>query len=248
MLFSIAAGKLIDVENYILLPKQRKEIFVSAFQKNVTAEREERILDARDPNFLEAFYARSRLHLISTLAQDLKDYVGTLRSTERPSFPGRESLEYLATENFVPFSRTIFHVDLDCFFVSVALRKHPDLKDKPVAITHSKGIGGGYSELACVSYPARQCGLRNGMVVGDALKRCPQLVCLPYAFDEYRVVSKAIYNIVSRLVIRVPLYYIKIGQFVHFESADHYEASRVPPCFIEIARLYWGKSQCQQKA
>lgn len=39
-------------------------------------------------------------------------------------------------------SRIIFHVDLDCFFVSVALRDRPDLVGKPVAITHSKVSGG----------------------------------------------------------------------------------------------------------
>lgn len=35
---------------------------------------------------------------------------------------------------------TICHIDLDCFFVSVALRTHPELIGKPVAITHSRVI------------------------------------------------------------------------------------------------------------
>ncbi|XP_030765594.1 DNA repair protein REV1-like [Sitophilus oryzae] len=30
------------------------------------------------------------------------------------------------------------HIDMDCFFVSVGLRNHPELKGKPVAITHAK--------------------------------------------------------------------------------------------------------------
>ncbi|ETN82269.1 hypothetical protein NECAME_02006, partial [Necator americanus] len=41
------------------------------------------------------------------------------------------------------------------------------------------------------------------MIVRDAIKRCPQLVCLPYAFDEYRVVAKAIYTIVSRYTLEI---------------------------------------------
>ncbi|CAJ0589986.1 unnamed protein product [Cylicocyclus nassatus] len=200
---SIANGKLMDVENYILLPTQRKETTLTNLQRKPPQQNEDKILDARDPNFLEEFYARSRLHLISTLAQELKDYVCSLRASEQQSFPGRESLKYLRNDSFKPFARTIFHVDLDCFFVSVALRDRPDLKDKPIAITHSKGVGGGFSELASVSYPARSCGLRNGMMVCDAIKRCPQLICLPYAFDEYRKVSKAIYNIVSRYTLEI---------------------------------------------
>ena len=34
--------------------------------------------------------------------------------------------------------RAIAHVDIDCFFVSVSIQDHPELKDKPVAVTHAK--------------------------------------------------------------------------------------------------------------
>lgn len=32
----------------------------------------------------------------------------------------------------------IMHIDMDCFFVSVGLRNHPELRGKPVAITHAR--------------------------------------------------------------------------------------------------------------
>lgn len=35
--------------------------------------------------------------------------------------------------------KTIMHIDMDCFFVSVGLRKRPELRGKPIAVTHSKG-------------------------------------------------------------------------------------------------------------
>ena len=33
----------------------------------------------------------------------------------------------------------IFHVDMDCFFVSVGIRDRPHLRDMPVGVSHSKG-------------------------------------------------------------------------------------------------------------
>lgn len=33
------------------------------------------------------------------------------------------------------------HIDMDCFFVSVGLRKHPHLRGHPVAVTHAKNTG-----------------------------------------------------------------------------------------------------------
>lgn len=39
----------------------------------------------------------------------------------------------------IPFTR---HVDFDCFFASVGIRDRPHLKDKPVAVSHSKGFCG----------------------------------------------------------------------------------------------------------
>ena len=34
-------------------------------------------------------------------------------------------------------SRVIMHIDMDCFFVSVGLVSHPELKNLPVAVTHA---------------------------------------------------------------------------------------------------------------
>ena len=38
-------------------------------------------------------------------------------------------------------ARKIIHIDMDCFFVSVGLKKYPELRGLPVAVCHSKGKG-----------------------------------------------------------------------------------------------------------
>jgi len=45
----------------------------------------------------------------------------------------------------------------DCFFVSVVIRSHPELLDKPVAVCHSNNSKG-TAEISSANYPARSYG------------------------------------------------------------------------------------------
>ncbi|MCP9258850.1 ImpB/MucB/SamB family protein [Dirofilaria immitis] len=147
----------------------------------------------------------SRLHLISTLAQEMKYYVNELRENQTDNFPSRIYLQHLVDESFTDSPKeTICHIDLDCFFVSVALRTRPELIGKPVAITHSRGIeGAGMSEIASCSYEARAQGVRNGCLIKNARETCPELICLPYQFDDYRHISREIYSILSGYTLNI---------------------------------------------
>jgi len=96
--------------------------------------------DATDPRFLGEFYQNSRLHHISTMGANSKDYVNKLREKHNGPFPARDKLEHLRnTATDSQSNSVIMHIDMDCFFVSVGLRKRPDLVGKPVAVTHSRG-------------------------------------------------------------------------------------------------------------
>src|SRR4051812_44198991 len=56
-------------------------------------------LNAGDPNFLKDYYARSRLHFISTWAQEMKSYVSELKSNSQSStFDGLKKLNDYLTE------------------------------------------------------------------------------------------------------------------------------------------------------
>lgn len=50
------------------------------------------------------------------------------------------------------------------------------------------------AEIACCSYEARSFGIKNGMLVGQALKMCPNLKLIPYNFEQYKNVSHTLYT------------------------------------------------------
>jgi DNA polymerase-4 len=90
------------------------------------------------------------------------------------------------------FDRAILHLDLDAFFVSVELLRHPELRGKPLII-------GGSSERGVVtscSYEARQFGVRSAMPVRAALRLCPEATVLRGDMEAYSKHSK----IVTRLI------------------------------------------------
>ena len=109
--------------------------------------------------------------------------------------------------------RVVLHIDLDCFFASVALRDAPEaLRAKPVAIAHAgsfesasgsgSGKSRGTSELSCVNYPARRRGLRANMWLAQARELCPELVVLPYPMDAIVQVSTQFFQILAHRVAR----------------------------------------------
>ncbi|MCK9211120.1 MAG: DNA polymerase IV [Ignavibacteriaceae bacterium] len=90
---------------------------------------------------------------------------------------------------------TIFHLDLDAFFVSVERILDPSLEGKPVVVggdPHGRGV------VAACSYEARSFGLRSGMPIRDAFKLCPKGIYLHGHGKEYSRYSKAVKNILER--------------------------------------------------
>lgn len=86
---------------------------------------------------------------------------------------------------------TILHVDMDAFFVAVALREYPELRGKPVVV----GGVGNRGVVSSASYEARAFGVRSAMPVARARRLCPQVVCLPVPGAQVREASRAVMEI-----------------------------------------------------
>lgn len=90
--------------------------------------------------------------------------------------------------------RTIFHLDLDAFFVSVERILDPSLEGKPVIVggdPHGRGV------VAACSYEARKFGLHSAMPIRTAFKLCPDGIYLHGHHKEYTRYSKAVKNILT---------------------------------------------------
>ncbi len=84
-------------------------------------------------------------------------------------------------------SRTVVHVDMDAFFVSVELLDHPELHGKAVAVGGSAEQRG---VISAASYPARAFGVHSAQPTRTALQRCPGLILLPPRHDLYEACSR----------------------------------------------------------
>lgn len=79
--------------------------------------------------------------------------------------------------------RHILHCDMNCFYASVEMQRHPELRGKPLAVCGSRQERRGI--VLAANYAAKAFGVGTGMAIWQARGCCPDLVILPPDMDEY---------------------------------------------------------------
>jgi DNA polymerase-4 len=83
---------------------------------------------------------------------------------------------------------TVLHVDMDAFYASVELLRHPELVGRPVIV----GGGGGRSVVLSATYEARALGVHSAMPMTRARRACPQAVVLEPHHRDYARISDSV--------------------------------------------------------
>ena len=89
--------------------------------------------------------------------------------------------------------RVILHCDLNCFFASVELLSHPDLRDIPTAVCGDPASRHGI--ILAKNEPAKRLGIQTAETIWQAKKKCPGLVLLPPHHGLYREYSRRVNTI-----------------------------------------------------
>ena len=94
-------------------------------------------------------------------------------------------------------NRTILHSDCNCFYASVELLHHPELRGKPVAVGGDPEARHGI--VLTADYTAKRYGVKTGMALWQAKQVCPDITFLPPRMDLYLRFSRVAQEISSRM-------------------------------------------------
>lgn len=80
---------------------------------------------------------------------------------------------------------------MDAFYASVEAHDDASLAGRPLLV----GGTGGRGVVAAASYEARRYGIRSAMPMRQALRLCPQAVCVKPRMERYREVSRQVFAV-----------------------------------------------------
>lgn len=119
--------------------------------------------------------------------------------------------------------RTIVLLDIDCFFASVEMALHPELRGKPLCIG---GRRGGRGIVACPNYEARAYGVKSAMPIRTAERLLPpDAVFLGGSYRRYGEYSERVMTILGQFTpdveqVSIDEAYMDVTGCLHFWGHD----------------------------
>jgi len=111
-------------------------------------------------------------------------------------------------------NRTIAHLDLDTFFVSVERLMDDNLKGKPIIVGGTSGRG----VVSACSYEARQFGVHSAMPMRTAMQLCKEAIIIRGDMETYSRYSRLVTEIIA-------------------ESAPVFEKTSIDEHFLDITGM-----------
>jgi DNA polymerase-4 len=115
-----------------------------------------------------------------------------------PDFPAYSASSALL---FLPV-KTVFHLDMDAFFVSVEELFDPALKGKAVVVGGQRDERG---VVAAASYEARKFGVHSAMPLRTAARLCPHAVFVDGHPERYREYSARVHQVLLQFTPAVEM-------------------------------------------
>ena len=98
--------------------------------------------------------------------------------------------------------KTVFHVDMDAFFVSVEELYDASLKGKAVVVGGQRNERG---VVSAASYEARKFGVHSAMPLRTAARLCPQAIFVDGHPERYRECSQKVYAVLGHFSPKVEM-------------------------------------------
>ncbi len=114
-------------------------------------------------------------------------------------------------------ARIVMHVDMDAFYVSAERLRNKELVGKPVIIGADPKEGKGRGVVAACSYEAREKGIRSGMPISTAYRKCPEATYMRPDHSYYGKMSDQVMRVLE-------------------EFADAFEQVSIDEAYLDVSK------------
>ncbi len=101
-------------------------------------------------------------------------------------------------------NRSILHIDQNCFFASVEMLNHPELREVPMAVGGDADKRHGI--ILAKNQKASAFGVKTAEALWQAREKCPSLVIVPGHYEQYEYYSRLLFELYCTYTDRVEPY------------------------------------------